>query len=535
MKNYRILLLTFLLVSPFISIFYKVFVEKISFLPQTSSRQWNVEVVYDLKSLLEESDGNVITLPMISSWHNQKVDIKEVISPYDYSMSPGYGTSNIVILRSKIEEQSKAGKISVFASFTKKEIKKGTQVRTRSSSDKAELKRKYLDRRMIEDSTMELLKDLSAKIIDPKDDSFERVRKIYYYITEEILTNSSVETIDEALSLGEGSEWIRSLIFVQLARLNNIPARINLAFIYTIPSVKTQMAPLKKSYFPEVLIGDYWYPVDTVNNTFLRVPLRHFIVYQDAEVVRKSFKNKHIYLNLAPIMVNKVDSTVYRNKLASVNSFLSYISLHSLPLTQQAAFYIVLLIPVGTLVLSIARNMIGVSSFGVFTPILLSLFFVETSFMLGMIFFTVIVLLGFAQRYLLDKFYLLAVPRLSIQLTLVILCYMFFTLIYYQNFYTAAVGGTLGYFPIVIITSFIERFSVNFIEEGMRSTLKTLVGTFFISILCYLIFDNETLQLTLFNHPELLLTVIGLNFIVGSYKGYRLSEILRFKELTEVS
>ncbi len=534
MKSSKTLYLALIILAPFLLIFYKVGIKKISFIPQTSSHQWNVELVYDLKPILEENEkSRVISLPMISSWHNQKIDVKEIVSPYEYTLTTAYGTRSLDIMSSDIKNTTNPGKISVFATFAKKPTAQGKQIRTKTYADKNDIKKKYTSRAGLKDEHYALLEDLSQKIIGSDDDTFEKVRKIYYYVTEEILTNSSVDSIEEALSLGEGSDWVRAQVFTHLARINKIPTRINLVYRYEKPTMKTQMSPLKRNYLPEVAIGDYWYPVDIINNTFMKVPASHFIVYQDAEAVRKYFINKSIYLNIAPIMVNKVDSDVYKNKLASVSRILSYFSLHTLPLSQQSLFYVILLIPIGTLILSISRNMIGINSFGIFTPILLSLFFVESSLLIGFIFFAVIVLIGFAQRYILDKFYLLAVPRLSILLTLVILVYMLFTLVFYQQFFMKADSGSLSYFPIVIITVFIERFSVNFIEEGMRATLKTLLGTFIVSVFCYLIFQSEILKLTLFNHPELLFSVIGLNFIVGSYKGYRLTEILRFKELTE--
>ncbi len=533
MKWTRIFLLSLLITGPLFVIFYKVGVKKISFIPQTSSNQWNIELIYDLKPIFEDKKDRVLSLPMISSWHNQRVDIKEVVSPVEYTMTPGYGSRTLDIIRGDISDLNNPGKISVFATFTRRPASQGKQLRTKVFSDKNEIKKKYTSRRDIKDESYKLLEELNQKIISPGDDNLEKIRKIYYYVTEEILTNSGIGNIEEALSLGEGSDWVRATVFTNLARINKIPARINLVYKYDPPSLKTHTNPLKRNYLPEVVLGDYWYPVDIINNTFMKVPVRHFIVYQDAEVARKNFINKNIYINLAPIMVNKVDSAVYKNKLASVSRVFSYLSLHGLPLSQQSLFYIILLIPIGTLILSISRNMIGINSFGIFTPILLSLFFVESSLMIGSLFFIVIVVIGFAQRFLLDKFYLLAVPRLSILLTLVILCYMIFTVVFYQEFFMSADKGSLSYFPIVIITVFIERFSVNFIEEGMRSTLKTLFGTFVVSIFCYLIFKSEILKLTLFNHPELLFSVIGLNFIVGSYKGYRLTEIMRFKELTE--
>src|SRR5690606_20187381 len=137
-------------------------------------------------------------------------------------------------------------------------------------------------------------------------------------------------------------------------------------------------------------------------------------------------------------------------------------------------------------------------------------------------------------RYILDKFYLLAIPRLSILLTLVIISYTAFSLIAYQEESLFPGGGPLNYLPIVILTTFIERFSVHFIEEGTKNTMKALFGTILISVACYFVFEIDILKLALFNHPEILLFVIAINLMIGSYKGYRLSEFFRFKEFKKL-
>src|SRR5690606_12219577 len=117
-----------------------------------------------------------------------------------------------------------------------------------------------------------------------------------------------------------------------------------------------------------------------------RIPKNHLVFYHDAHEISSLIKEDLISLSAAPVMVNKVDSIQYKEKLQSISGFFSAISLHSLPLSMQAAFYTILLIPLGTLILSIGRNIIGVNSFGIFTPILLTLFFLETSIISGLVF-----------------------------------------------------------------------------------------------------------------------------------------------------
>lgn len=212
------------------------------------------------------------------------------------------------------------------------------------------------------------------------------------------------------------------------------------------------------------------------------------------------------------------------------DSVFSRLSLYRLPLPLQTMFMTILLIPLGTLVLSLARNIIGIPTFGIFTPIILTLFFRETSFGFGMLFFGVVILVGIFERYILDKFYLLAVPRLSILLTLVIMLMMGYTLFSADSIISQK---HLAFFPIVIVTTNIERLSIMIAEEGLFNTLKTLLGTLVIAILGYFLYAIDALEMLMFTNPELLFSIIGCLILIGKYKGYRLSEFIRFRDLVK--
>jgi hypothetical protein len=139
------------------------------------------------------------------------------------------------------------------------------------------------------------------------------------------------------------------------------------------------------------------------------------------------------------------------------------------------------------------------------------------------------VLLGAVERYYLEKLHLLAVPRLSIILTLVVIFLCVFSVLnqssrLFHNF-------TPALFPIVITTIFIERFNIMLVEEGIENTVRALAGTLVISLICYALFSIRMLQVIIFTYPEILFTIIAVFILVGSYNGYRLSEFIRFREL----
>ncbi len=172
-------------------------------------------------------------------------------------------------------------------------------------------------------------------------------------------------------------------------------------------------------------------------------------------------------------------------------------------------------------------------TFGIFMPVLLALAFRSTGLAYGIGIFTSVVLIGYTARWGIDRFRLLLVPRLSVLLTLAIVCFGLFALIGGKLSLRALMG--VGLLPIVILTMSIERFFVFSEESGVREALKTAAGTVAVAVITFLVIQWEPLQLTFFIYPELLFAVAGVQVLLGRYTGYRLSELLRFKALVRKS
>jgi hypothetical protein len=211
--------------------------------------------------------------------------------------------------------------------------------------------------------------------------------------------------------------------------------------------------------------------------------------------------------------------------------FLDRWSLLQLPPEFQGTFRILLLVPLGALIVSLLRNVVGLPTFGIFMPLLIALAFRSTGTLLGVSIFCGVLLVGFAVRAFLDRLHLLLVPRLSVILTLVIACFTVLALL--GNRFGIRELMAVGLIPFVILTLTIERFFILVEESGNREALGTAAGSMVVSLVSYGIISWDPLQLTFFVYPELILTVAALQILVGRYTGYRLSELLRFRSLGE--
>jgi len=213
--------------------------------------------------------------------------------------------------------------------------------------------------------------------------------------------------------------------------------------------------------------------------------------------------------------------------------FLDRWSLFTVPNQFQEIFHILLLVPIGVLMISVLRNIVGFPTFGIFMPVLMALAFRSTGLSYGLGIFAGVVLIGYLLRRGIDRLRLLLVPRLSFLITFVILAFTVFALIGSKLGIREFMA--VGLLPFVILSMTIERFFILIEESGAFQALRTAAGSAAVAAITYKIIQIDPLQLTFFVYPELLFAIMGLLLLLGNYSGYRLSEILRFKVLGKKS
>lgn len=212
---------------------------------------------------------------------------------------------------------------------------------------------------------------------------------------------------------------------------------------------------------------------------------------------------------------------------ASVDSgFLEY-SLYGLPLQTQQTYQIMIMIPIGVLVILILRNLGGLQTLGTFTPVLIALAFRETQLGFGIMLFTIITALGLSLRSYLEHLKLQMLPRLSVVLTFVVVLIAVISL--FSHKLGLERGLSVALFPMVILTMTIERLSITWEERGGGHAFKVAVGTLIAATLAHLLMSVPELTYFIFTFPAVLLILVGFMLAMGRYRGYRLTELFRFK------
>jgi hypothetical protein len=119
-------------------------------------------------------------------------------------------------------------------------------------------------------------------------------------------------------------------------------------------------------------------------------------------------------------------------------------------------------------------------------------------------------------------------PRVAFTLTFVVL--LMLVLMVVADHLHVQISG-IGAFPFVIMTMIVERISVSLEEEGLRNTLNRVASTLFAIYVTYGVIQATALQVVFLVFPELLVVILGLLVLVGRYTGYRLMELIRFRDL----
>jgi len=88
--------------------------------------------------------------------------------------------------------------------------------------------------------------------------------------------------------------------------------------------------------------------------------------------------------------------------------------------------------------------------------------------------------------------------------------------------------------PIVILTMMIERFNIIAEEDGLPNALKIFVTTILVSVCCFLVMKVEMVGRLALIFPEVQLFNVAILLMIGRYSGYRLSEIWRFRDITQI-
>lgn len=347
---------------------------------------------------------------------------------------------------------------------------------------------------------------------------------IYDYTYNQITTVPFKGVTDSltALRLGEASCNGKSRLFISLARLNHLPARLVGGLILQPGTKKTS------HQWVEVFINNQWVPFGPTNGYFAELPAHYLELYRGDLSLFKH--NRNINFDYAfSISQETISPALYHHQpTTAASNTNAAVLLQNLGLTPKATS-LFLLFPLCTLLITFLRNVVGIKTFGIFMPMLVAAACYSTGLALGLLGFLTVLIMAFVFHTLLDRLHILKVARLAATITIITV--LFITGLYFIDIKHNVEFGMLTLFPVVIISFVAERLHQLSAENNWPDLLKISTGTIVTIVACYGIFNSILLQGTFALYPELLLLVLSIQMYIGSWSGIRLSEIIRFKDL----
>lgn len=372
-----------------------------------------------------------------------------------------------------------------------------------------------------------LIEDLLPQLgLPPKDDPAGRARTLYAFVEEQIATETlGSHDPNEVLTQRYGSPLGKARLLAELAREAELPARVVLGIR---PDGMTEASMLA---WTELWLGG-WVPMEPSSGIFAERPRDLLALRIDDGDAQGFFDTSgKLRLSAGRALASPVrySHRLAADEMVALDPFFGSLSLYSLPLSTQSALRLLLLLPLGALVVSIARIGVGLKTFGGFLPVLLAVAFRETSLLTGLALTAGIVVFGILGRAILTPLNLLHFPRSALILCMVVVGVVGSALIGERSGHEELLIGVL--FPIVIMSLLIERFSLTLEEEGLQSALARTFTTAIVIAMVHPVLSQPWLNYILFAFPELLLVVMGLLVLVGGYTGYRLLDYWRFRNI----
>ena len=352
---------------------------------------------------------------------------------------------------------------------------------------------------------------------------------IFDFVSGEIGALASPAAMDAVTVVreGRGNALGRARLFCALARASGLPCRVMGGIALTNGRADQFI------YWNEVYLGGGWVPYDVVAGYAGTLPADRLSLgpVNGAELIRATNLGSLTFRFDVQSEIETYAELVRRRR-ANSQHWVDRLSLLFLPVQQQHTLRILLLVPLGALAMCVLRNVVGLRTFGMFMPVLIALAFTGTGLLWGTVFLLMIIGFALVSRLWIQRLYLLLAARIAFILTLVIL--LMVALFIVGARLDMPTGG-VGAFPFVIMTMIVERISVGLEEEGLANTLRRLGATLASIYLTYAVIHMQGLQTLFLIYPELLLVILGLLVAVGRYTGYRLSELIRFRELADAS
>lgn len=203
-------------------------------------------------------------------------------------------------------------------------------------------------------------------------------------------------------------------------------------------------------------------------------------------------------------------------------------------------FVMLILLPVVTTIIGIARYIIGIKSLGIFTPVIVTFLLYEfgnnsgeqdilKAVKYGLIFYIITLLSSWAIYKALKYLRMNYIPKLTL-VTIGVVVSIFVSIL---------VAGVMGFngpvflnkFTLIILAILVEPFVSAFARKGTQYGFNTAIDTFLTAVFCYILISITRVQSFIETNLLIIPLLVIVNIYLGRFTGLRLNEYWRFRSI----
>lgn len=198
-------------------------------------------------------------------------------------------------------------------------------------------------------------------------------------------------------------------------------------------------------------------------------------------------------------------------------------------------------LPLVITILSFAKYVMGLKSFGIYVPVILTFMFYQFSRIDGLtisttrglkygLFITLVVFISsyisykLVQPLTLHYYSKLAIVTTNVTVSLLLVLFLL-DIINKEGILRVDI------FSLILLASISERFTNLLASKQTTTAFLLSLQTILLGMFCFFVISSTSVQNAFLNYPWLILLSFPINYIIGRFTGLRLTELYRFREL----
>lgn len=198
------------------------------------------------------------------------------------------------------------------------------------------------------------------------------------------------------------------------------------------------------------------------------------------------------------------------------------------PLAPYRVFFELL---IAGLIVAVLRSKVGLVTYGMFGPIIISFILVESGIFWGLVLFTNVFLVALGTYLVLEPFRLGTAHRIGGLVMVVSIAITAFHVMSDTGVLPEQVDALNVFFPAIVTAWYADRFARELSERGWRAPAVRFSWTVVSIGIAAAIIGNETLITWFMQTPEAWAVILAANVYFGTQSNMRVKEYLRFSNV----